>query len=192
MPVTRNPLNAALFAQLLGRWDARTVHYFVNMERSSGNHLVCADGIKYLDMFTQISSLPLGWNHPALLDLARTDRFVRAAATRSALGIGPPVWFPNEVERFARNAAPAGCPHLFTTSTGSEAVENALKTAFIYKANRDTFDDADADSVLRNMTPGASDKIVLSFEGGFHGRTLGALSATRSKALHKVHQSFST
>ena len=27
---------------------------------------------------------------------------------------------------------------------------------------------------------------VLSFEGGFHGRSLGALSATRSKAIHKL------
>ena len=27
---------------------------------------------------------------------------------------------------------------------------------------------------------------ILSFEGAFHGRSLGALSATRSKAIHKV------
>jgi 4-aminobutyrate aminotransferase-like enzyme len=39
---------------------------------------------------------------------------------------------------------------------------------------------------MENRQRGINQLKVLSFEGGFHGRTLGALSATRSKAIHKL------
>ena len=42
------------------------------------------------------------------------------------------------------------------------------------------------DSVMMNQAPGAANLAVLSFSGGFHGRTMGTLSASRSKALHKA------
>lgn len=41
-------------------------------------------------------------------------------------------------------------------------------------------------TVLLNKPPGCPKLSVLSFEKSFHGRTLGALSATRSKYVHKV------
>lgn len=37
-----------------------------------------------------------------------------------------------------------------------------------------------------NEAPGTPNLSIMSFTGGFHGRSLGALSATRSKAIHKV------
>lgn len=37
-----------------------------------------------------------------------------------------------------------------------------------------------------NQKPGSPDLTVLSFTSGFHGRLFGSLSATRSKAIHKV------
>jgi 4-aminobutyrate aminotransferase/(S)-3-amino-2-methylpropionate transaminase len=37
-----------------------------------------------------------------------------------------------------------------------------------------------------NQKPGSPDLCVLSFKSGFHGRLFGSLSATRSKAIHKV------
>lgn len=37
-----------------------------------------------------------------------------------------------------------------------------------------------------NAAPGCSEAVILSFEGGFHGRTMGCLSATRSKDIHKL------
>jgi 4-aminobutyrate aminotransferase/(S)-3-amino-2-methylpropionate transaminase len=36
------------------------------------------------------------------------------------------------------------------------------------------------------LQPGAPDLTVISFNGGFHGRLLGSLSTTRSKAIHKL------
>ncbi len=39
---------------------------------------------------------------------------------------------------------------------------------------------------MDNAAPGSPELSVMSFRSGFHGRTFGALSTTRSKAVHKV------
>jgi 4-aminobutyrate aminotransferase/(S)-3-amino-2-methylpropionate transaminase len=39
---------------------------------------------------------------------------------------------------------------------------------------------------MMNQTPGAAALSILSFKGGFHGRTFGALSCTHSKPIHKL------
>jgi len=39
---------------------------------------------------------------------------------------------------------------------------------------------------MLNQEPGAPQLTVLSFKSGFHGRLFGSLSATRSKAIHKI------
>jgi len=39
---------------------------------------------------------------------------------------------------------------------------------------------------MKNQQPGSPDLSILSFNGGFHGRTFGSLSTTRSKDLHKI------
>ena len=44
----------------------------------------------------------------------------------------------------------------------------------------------DLQRCMVNDQPGINEMTILSFEGGFHGRSLGALSATRSKAIHKL------
>src|SRR5215470_1829871 len=62
--------------------------------------------------------------------------------------------------------APVGTPRHFIVNTGAEAVENAIK------------------SVLMNrvMTTGdAEGGFVVSFEGAFHGRTLGSLAVTHRR-----------
>lgn len=41
-------------------------------------------------------------------------------------------------------------------------------------------------SCMVNMPPGAPKLSILSFKGAFHGRTLGALSTTHSKYIHKI------
>lgn len=41
-------------------------------------------------------------------------------------------------------------------------------------------------SCMENQSPGSPDLSILSFKSAFHGRLFGSLSATRSKAIHKV------
>src|SRR6185369_16574829 len=62
--------------------------------------------------------------------------------------------------------APAGAPRFFVCNTGAEAVENAIKAVLL---NR----------VKTGDTPDGG--FVVSFEGAFHGRTLGSLAVTHRK-----------
>jgi 4-aminobutyrate aminotransferase / (S)-3-amino-2-methylpropionate transaminase len=62
--------------------------------------------------------------------------------------------------------APAGTPRHFVVNTGGEAVENAIKAALLVRAR----------------TAGIKEGgVIISFEGAFHGRTLGALAVTHRK-----------
>lgn len=74
---------------------------------------------------------------------------------------------------------------------GSCSNENAYKNMFITyrrKKRGETvdFSEEEENSCLMNQPPGAPKLSLLSFHGGFHGRTLGALATTHSKAIHKI------
>lgn len=87
--------------------------------------------------------------------------------------------------------APQGMDNVFTVMCGSCANENAFKTAFMYKAakrrgDRD-FNLQEINSCMKNEAPGSPDDMsILSFNQGFHGRLFGSLTATASKAIHKL------
>lgn len=48
------------------------------------------------------------------------------------------------------------------------------------------FSEADNETCMINQPPGCPQLSIMSFKGAFHGRTLGALSATHSKPIHKL------
>ncbi|MSP56153.1 MAG: aminotransferase class III-fold pyridoxal phosphate-dependent enzyme [Myxococcales bacterium] len=170
--------------------DARTVHFYQDATRSRGNYIVDVDGNTILDLYGHIACVPLGYNHPALLDAWRGGRFDWAAGYRPALGIAPPAEWVGIVDGALSRVAPKGLTQLVTVTTGAEAVENAIKTAFVRLARKRREGAAPSAEDLRltmlNRQPHTNDMKVISFEGGFHGRSLGSLSATRSKAIHKL------
>ena len=49
--------------------DSRLVTIVTDLQKSHDNFLVDVDGNKYLDMYCNIASLPLGYNHPELLSM---------------------------------------------------------------------------------------------------------------------------
>ncbi len=86
--------------------------------------------------------------------------------------------------------APPGLRHVAPMMCGSCANENAYKAAFIAAAARRRGGapptELEMTSCMSNQAPGAPPYKVLSFHGAFHGRLLGCLSTTHSKAIHKV------
>nr|NVI72093.1 putative 4-aminobutyrate aminotransferase, mitochondrial-like protein [Cucujiformia] len=69
--------------------------------------------------------------------------------------------------------------------------ENAYKNIFVGYQKRargveNEFTKEEEESCMFNVPPGSPKLSMLSFRGAFHGRTLGALSTTRSKPIHKI------
>merc|ERR1739848_919041 len=49
------------------------------------------------------------------------------------------------------------------------------------------FTEEELSSCMSNQAPGCANNLsIMSFSGGFHGRTLGALTCTHSKTVHKI------
>ncbi|MFN7145743.1 MAG: aminotransferase class III-fold pyridoxal phosphate-dependent enzyme, partial [Myxococcota bacterium] len=184
------PKSEALRARHQRFQDARTVHVYQDARRSVGSYLVDVDGNVLLDLYGHIAALPLGYNHPDLVAAWKNGRFDWCAGYRPALGIAPPAEWVGLVEDTLMRVAPKGLDRVVTVTTGSEAIENAIKAAFIRFAGRKRGGAApsaqDLAACMLNDQPGINQMKVLSFEGGFHGRSLGALSATRSKPIHKL------
>ena len=69
--------------------EMSTVSFFADYDKSYGNYLSDVDGNTFLDCFMQIASIPLGYNHPALLAAARGDDMMESLVNRPALGVFP-------------------------------------------------------------------------------------------------------
>jgi 4-aminobutyrate aminotransferase / (S)-3-amino-2-methylpropionate transaminase len=153
----------------------------VDLSRSLGINIVDSNGKKYMDMYNNIASLPVGYNHPRMLEAIRNGDWNQHLLQRQSLGVMPTDDWDKQIDNSIGriNPNPATYDVKLTGGCGSVAVENAMKTAFLYKARNEY---CRTDYSLTNIAPPYS---ILSFKGGFHGRTLGSLSATRSKPAHK-------
>lgn len=143
-----------------------------DLDRSHGCWLRDArTGVEYLDAFTCFASWPIGWNHPGLREDGFPDELLRAAMNK----ISNPDLYTREmagfVQAFDKYLTPEGFPHHFWVSGGSLAVENALKTAFDWKARMLGRTDYAAD---------VNDLVVVHFRHAFHGRTGYTMSLTNT------------
>lgn len=135
--------------------------------------------------------MPLGYNHPELLKVFASETNLKTLINRPALGVFPGQDWPDKLQNVLMPVAPKGLPCITTMMCGSCSNENAFKNMFLwYCKNRRgenvDFTDAEKTSCMINMPPGAPKLSILSFMGGFHGRTIGALSTTHSKYIHKI------
>ena len=121
----------------------------VTFERGLGAKLWDTDGNEYLDFLTGISVSSVGHCHPAVVG-AVTEQASKLLHVGNLYFTAPMLRL---ADRLAESSLGGG---VFFTNSGAEAVEAALKLA-------------------RKAKPGGE---VVVIQGGFHGRTYGALSAT--------------
>jgi len=123
------------------------------------------DGNSFLDFSSNIGTCPLGYSHPAVLQVL--SEYSRNGAHK----IAGQDFYCNEhaqLSESVKSIIPSGFKMIFVNS-GAEAVENAIKLAYRKMSTQ-----------TPSLLPG------VSCINAFHGRTLGALSFTLSKPVQKA------
>jgi acetylornithine/N-succinyldiaminopimelate aminotransferase len=133
--------------------------------RGEGCYLYDDKGKKYLDFLGGLAVNSLGYAHPEIMAALRDP-------SETLLHVSNLIYHRYQAPLAAKLTAMAGLDRAFFANTGTEAVEGALKLARAY--------------ARRNPSPDAPDRYeILALENSFHGRTLGALSATWPEKYRK-------
>lgn len=178
-------------ADRLGKvFDNRGVYFVADYEKSVGNYIADVDGNVYLDVYAQIASIPLGYNNPALIETAKSDKMIRAIVDRPAIGNFPGK-DTDEIVSEILKVAPKSQDKVWSGLSGADANELAFKAAFFYyqakkRGYTTQFSEEEMKSVMQNEAPGSPELAILSFERGFHGRLFASGSTTCSKPIHKL------
>lgn len=184
------PKSTKLKSTLNAIQNTDAVQLFIDYDKSVGNYICDVDGNYFLDIYNQIASLPLGYNHPAILEAVSNPKNATAFANRPALGILPPSDFADRLTTALLDIAPPGLKEVQTMACGSCSNENAFKAACFWYMKKErggqSPSEEELNSCLVNKTPGSPSLSILSFMGAFHGRTFAALSTTHSKSIHKL------
>ncbi|MDB5286661.1 MAG: L-lysine 6-transaminase [Mucilaginibacter sp.] len=143
-----------------------------DMEKSQGVHIYDAKNNRtLLDFFTCFASVPLGYNHPKMLnDEVFKKNLLLAALTNPSNSDIYTEQYAQFLETFSRVGIPDYLPHAFFISGGTLAIENALKVAMDWK-------------VQKNFAKGHTSEKgfkVIHFEHAFHGRSGYTLSLTNT------------
>ncbi|WP_207588007.1 aminotransferase class III-fold pyridoxal phosphate-dependent enzyme [Halomontanus rarus] len=140
-------------------------------EPAIGPFCTDVDGNVLMDFTSHVAAAPLGYNNPLILDRLRefdlVDPLKIAGQDFYVSGGGSPddSEFPGPtqlMDRLVDLTSHYDMDRVFLSNSGAEAVENAIKICYASGGHR-----------------------AFTFDGAFHGRTLGALSLNRSKAVHR-------
>ncbi|XP_066916316.1 4-aminobutyrate aminotransferase, mitochondrial-like [Clytia hemisphaerica] len=185
------PISLEKKSEMIGlNASADAIFFFVDYAKSKGNYMVDVDENVILDAHGQISSLPLGYNHPALRKAVESDDVKNYLINRPVLGILPPSDTKDLLEKTLLKVKPKGMDYVQTMMCGSCSNENAFKSAFIKYMNDERGyempSEEDLLSCMSAQAPGTPDLVILSFTTGFHGRTIGCLAASKTKPMYRV------
>jgi 4-aminobutyrate aminotransferase len=136
--------------------------YALVVDHAQGSEVWDVDGKRYIDFMAGVAVLNVGHRHPAVVEAVReqVDRFWHICLSD--------FFYPQAVElaeKLQAIAPMADRTKVYFGNSGTEAVEAAIKLA-MYRTGRTRF---------------------IGFLGAFHGRTLGALSFTASKAVQRAN-----
>jgi 4-aminobutyrate aminotransferase/(S)-3-amino-2-methylpropionate transaminase len=149
-------------AELRRRYVPRgitTAHPLI-ADRAQGAELWDVAGRRYIDFAGGIGVMNVGHGHPHVMEAVR-DQLERV--THTSFQVVMYESYLRLAERLCALAPGPGAKKAIFFSTGAEAVENAVKIARAHTGR----------------------PAVISFQGGFHGRTLLALSLTGSVVPYK-------
>ena len=134
--------------------------YPLVVERGEGAVVEDVDGNRFLDLMAGIAVNVTGYSHPRVVEAVQnqSEKFFHICSTDFYYPS-----FSRLVEKLAHMVPISGEKSVFLTNSGAEAVETAIKLAR-YHTRRPYF---------------------IAFLGAFHGRTMGALSLTASKAKQR-------
>jgi acetylornithine/N-succinyldiaminopimelate aminotransferase len=134
----------------------------VDFVRGEGARLWDADGKEYLDFLAGISVCSVGHCHPAVVAAVREQ----AAELMHVSNL----FYTEPMARLAQRLADSSLGgRVFFANSGTEANECAIKIARKHAHAR-----------------GVAEAEIVSFEGDFHGRTYGSLSATPGLARNEA------
>ena len=133
---------------------------YVHSKKGQGCYFQDLDNNTFLDFACQIASNPLGYNNKSL------NKVVKRFKKHPIKYAGQDFVVKEHIEMLEEllTIVPKNLNSAFLVNSGAEAVENCIKIC---------------------MRKRPATKFGVSFEHAFHGRTLGALSLTNSKAVHK-------
>ncbi len=145
--------------ELLARYEASLLNVFgtppLVISHGDGCYVWDADGRRYLDLLGGIAVNVLGHGHPALVS-AVSKQAAEVIHISNVFTSRPQIELAEQLLRIA--AAPTGS-RVFFGNSGAEAIEAAIKLA------------------RRTGRTG-----IVAAQGGFHGRTTGALALTYKEA----------
>jgi 4-aminobutyrate aminotransferase len=137
-----------------------TRSYPLVIRRGEGATVEDVDGNRFLDFAAGIAVVATGHSHPQVVQA------IQKQAADFLHMSGTDFYYEGMVrlaEKLAALAPVEGRPRVYFGNSGAEAIEAAIKLAR-YHTGRDKF---------------------IAFLGGFHGRTMGALSLTASKVVQR-------
>ena len=131
----------------------------VTFASGAGAYLTDQKGRQYLDALSGIAVTNLGHSHPSVTR-AVTEQAESLLHTSNLYGIAQQERLAAELNQLT------GMERIFFCNSGAEANETAIKMARRHGHNK-----------------GIANPQIVVLEGAFHGRTMGALSATGSAAI---------
>ncbi|RKR82601.1 4-aminobutyrate aminotransferase/L-lysine 6-transaminase,TIGR03251 [Mucilaginibacter gracilis] len=143
-----------------------------DMEKSQGVHIFDSKHNRtLLDFFTCFASVPLGYNHPKMVnDESFKKNLMLAALTNPSNSDIYTQQYAQFVKVFDKVGIPSYLPHAFFISGGGLAIENALKVAMDWKVQK---------NFARGYTVAKGFKVI-HFDHAFHGRTGYTMSLTNT------------